>query len=74
VVIVSRAGMRYPRLELDICGFTAQHPLPVVQVPLLPPDQDIALDLGPVFARAYDTGPYRKILDYARPPDPDAVS
>jgi hypothetical protein len=43
-------------------------------MPLLPPDQDIALDLGPVFARAYDTGPYRKILDYARPPDPDAAS
>ena len=38
--------------------------LPTVSVPLLPNDPDVPLDLQSVFDRSYDTGPYRRRLDY----------
>ncbi len=31
---------------------------------------DVALDLGAVFGRSHETGPYHKIVRYDRPPDP----
>ena len=45
--------------------------LPVIAVPLREPDPDVALDLGHVFRRAYETGPYRKVIRYGLPPDPE---
>jgi hypothetical protein len=69
VVVVSRSSRRHPRLDLEVYGFTLAQPFPTIQVPLAPPDADVALDLGQVFQRAYDTGPYRKIIDYGVPPD-----
>ena len=39
-------------------------PLPEIAVPLLPGDGDVALDLAAVFARSYDTGPYRRRVRY----------
>ncbi len=70
LVTVSRAGRRSPALDLDLYGFTVRDPLPVISVPLLDPDPDVTLDLGVVFRRAYETGPYRKIIDYRAQPSP----
>ncbi len=39
-------------------------PLPVVNVPLLPGDGVVPVDLQAVFARSYDTGPYAREIDY----------
>ena len=38
--------------------------LPVIAVPLLPGDPDVALDLQAVFDRAYDEGPYDRAVRY----------
>lgn len=39
-------------------------PLPIVDVPLLPGDGVVPVDLQAVFARSYDTGPYAREIDY----------
>jgi hypothetical protein len=43
--------------------------LPAINVPLLPGDPDVTLDLQAVFDQAYDAGPYNREVDY----DEDAV-
>jgi Protein of unknown function (DUF4058) len=40
-------------------------PLPAVDVPLLPGDGGVPLNLQAVFNRCYDTGPYARDIDYA---------
>jgi hypothetical protein len=70
LVVLSRSNRRAPHLDLELFGFRLRDPLPVVSIPLREPDPDILLDLGPVFRRAYETGPYRKILSYDGPADP----
>ena len=42
--------------------------LPVLAIPLLPPDPDVLLDLQAAFDRAYDGGPYRKGIYYGEDP------
>jgi hypothetical protein len=70
VVVVSRSEKRKPYLDLELYGFTVRSPLPTIAIPLRAPDPDVELDLGRVFLRAYETGPYRKILQYDLPADP----
>ncbi len=69
VIVVSRSSKRSP-LDLEIYGFKVRDLFPVVGVPLCSPDPDVALDLGKVFRRAYETGPYRKLIRYDLAPDP----
>jgi hypothetical protein len=59
--IVSR-GDRRPKA--DVFAWTLRDRLPALPIPLRPPDPDIILDLGQVFALAYDRGRYGRILDY----------
>lgn len=45
--------------------------LPEIAIPLLPEDPAITVDLQAVFNRSYDTGPFRREVDYAHEtPDP----
>jgi hypothetical protein len=45
--------------------------LPEIDIPLLPGDGAVAIDLQQVFGRCYETGPYRRRLDYrALTPEP----
>jgi hypothetical protein len=67
IALVSRSRKRSP-LDLEIYGFSVRDPLPAVQVPLAEPDPDVVLDLGAAFRRAYESGPYRKIVRYDLPP------
>jgi hypothetical protein len=39
-------------------------PLPTIEVPLLPGDGDVQLDLQQIFTRAYDAGPHRRRIAY----------
>lgn len=70
VVVVSHAGERAPTPQSRVYGFTVRDPLPRVELPLLAGDPPVALDLPLAFARAYDSGPYAKVVDYAGEPDP----
>jgi hypothetical protein len=69
-VVVSHASQRRPRLRLDVYGFTVRQRLPKIKVPLREPDPPVVLDLGHVFRRAYETGPYPKVIRYSEPPRP----
>jgi hypothetical protein len=62
---VSRADRRP---DCDVFPWMLPEPLPVIPIPLRPPDQDIALDLAALFKVAYDRGDYRHEIDYAVPP------
>ena len=44
--------------------------LPVIPVPLLPPEQDLSLDLQPLLDDIYALGRYDELLDYTRPLQP----
>jgi hypothetical protein len=48
--------------------------LPVLPVPLLEPDPDVALDLGTVVAAVYERGAYARLIDYHLPPPLPALS
>ena len=42
--------------------------LPTIEVPLLPGDPSVPLDLQSVFNRCYDAGPYAREIDYGHDP------
>jgi hypothetical protein len=63
--LVSRAERRP---NCDVYDWTIRDPLPMIPIPLLPPDADVPLDLGALFRMAYDRGRYVELLDYSVPP------
>lgn len=48
--------------------------LPEIDIPLLPGDGAVRLDLQAVFNRTYDAGPYRFEIDYSQDPPGPALS
>ena len=58
---------RFDNLE-DFFVYPIQlaEPLPEIAIPLLPGDGDVRLDLQAGMNRAYDAGPYRREIDYAK--------
>ncbi|MEX2138013.1 MAG: DUF4058 family protein [Pirellulales bacterium] len=67
-LVISRADRR-PKCE--VYAWTRNDRLPVVPVPLKPPDPDIFVDLAQVFATAYERGKYGKSIDYSLPQQPE---
>lgn len=65
-IFLSRAEKR-PITE--IWPISLRDPLPVVPIPLLPGDADVALDVQHVFTATYDLLGYDLAVDYARPPE-----
>ncbi len=47
-----------------VYAWKLESPLPEIAIPLLPGDGGVPLDLQTVFARCYDTGPYRRRVRY----------
>jgi len=43
-----------------------EEPLPAIDIPLLPSDPAVTVDLQTVFNRCYETGPYSREIDYVR--------
>jgi hypothetical protein len=41
-------------------------PLPVIAIPLRPPDPDAPLDLQEIFNRCYDNDDYASMIDYSK--------
>ncbi len=66
-VVLSRADAR---LNAEIWPIALSDPLPVVPVPLLPPDPDVPLDLNAAIQSIYDRAGYDLDLDYSVPPWP----
>jgi hypothetical protein len=65
-IFLSRAEKR-PLTE--IWPISLKEPLPVVPIPLLPGDEDVALDVQQVFTTTYDLLGYNLALDYTQPPE-----
>jgi hypothetical protein len=65
-IFLSRAEKR-PITEIWPVSLKA--PLPVLPIPLLPGDADVALDVQQVFTTTYDLLGYDLALDYTQPPE-----
>lgn len=60
--------------EFDIYPIQLTEALPTISIPLLPHDGVVEADLQSVFLRSYETGPYRREVDYSKVPPPPALS
>jgi len=49
-------------------------PLPVVPLPLLPPDEDVPLDLQGALDASFELVGYEQLMDYESPPPPPAFN
>jgi hypothetical protein len=70
-VVLSRA---YRRPVVEVWPIQLSDSLPVLPVPLLEPDPDVALDLGAQVAAVYERGAYSQQIDYRRPPPSPPIS
>jgi hypothetical protein len=70
-VVLSRADRR-PTVE--VWPIQLADKLPVLPVPLLEPDPDVALDLGAAVAAVYERGAYGQQIDYRQPPPSSPLS
>lgn len=66
-VFLTRASRPY---RVETWAIRLQDSLPVIPVPLHPPDDDVALDLGAALRAIYARGRYGLSIDYSQPPDP----
>lgn len=69
IVLVNRAFRGDIRAS-EIWPVALNEPLPMCPVPLLPPDPDVALDLGEVFTNVYRRAAYDRRIDYTSPVPP----
>lgn len=63
--LISRCGRRP---DCEVYAWTIRQPLPTLPIPLRAPDPDIPIDLGAVFATAYERARYARSLAYGAPP------
>jgi hypothetical protein len=54
--------------EFLVYPILLQQRLPVITIPLLPGDPEVLLDLQAASGRAYDAGPYGKMIQYGKDP------
>lgn len=66
-IVLSRADAR---LDAEIWPIALADPLPVVPIPLLPPDADVALDLQAAIDAIYERAGYDLDVDYSVAPWP----
>jgi hypothetical protein len=66
VAVVSATKREWMRLW----PIRLKDPLPVIGVPLKPPDADAPIDLGAVLADVYAAGHYEQSVNYRKPPVP----
>jgi hypothetical protein len=71
ILLVNRATADETRLS-DIWPVGIDQPLPVLPIPLLPPDPDVPLDLKAALTTVYANSSYSWRIDYDQPvPPPD---
>jgi hypothetical protein len=59
-------GNRYP--NADVYAWTIRDRLPTIRIPLKAPDEDLSIDLAPVFETAYARGRYSRRSRYGSVP------
>lgn len=59
---------------VEVWPIALQDQLPVLPVPLRPPDADVALDLGLALTAVYDEAAYDLSIDYEQAPPPPTLS
>jgi hypothetical protein len=62
--LVARAERRP---DCDVFAWTIRDALPTIPIPLLPPDRDVHVALGPPFAAVYERARYARSIDYSAP-------
>lgn len=70
-VVLSRVSKRP---YVAVWPIQLQDKLPVLPVPLVDPDPDVALDLNAMVAVVYERGGYSVLIDYQNPPPPPPLS
>jgi len=71
LILVNRAlGRKQMVTDYELYPVNVTEPLPCIPVPLGYGDPDVPLDLQYVLNRVYDSGPYRRMIDYTQPPEP----
>lgn len=58
------------RRQVELWATSLREPLPIIPVPLRPPDPDVPLDLQTAFSAVYDRARYDLSINYIVPPDP----
>jgi hypothetical protein len=67
---VTRAGARH----MEAWPLALADRLPVLPIPLQPPDGDAALDIQAALQAVYDEAGYDLSIDYGQPPPPPALA
>lgn len=71
LILINRAaGRRGMVTDYELYPITLREPLPCIPVPLRAGERDVPLDVQVMVNRAYDGGPYRRMIDYTQPSDP----
>ncbi len=65
---------RAKEFKTDIWEIDLKHPLPVVPVPLLEPDEDVYVDLQQAVAEVFSEAAYHLMIDYSQPAPPPVFS
>ncbi|MEZ4726072.1 MAG: DUF4058 family protein [Caldilineaceae bacterium] len=68
--IVNRSDEINPGVWSDIWPVTLDQPLPLLPIPLEPPDPDVLLDLNAVVRTVYERAAYTRRIDYRDPAPP----
>ncbi len=71
LVLLNRSRLRRDDwMDYTLYPVRLPEPLPCIPVPLAGADPDVLLDLQVAMNRVYREGPYRRAIDYTRPPNP----
>jgi hypothetical protein len=70
ILLVNRGYEINPDVWSDISPVTLDQPLPLLPIPLEPPDPDVLLDLNAVVRTVYERAAYARRSDYRDPVPP----
>lgn len=73
ILLVNRGVAVNPGDWPDIWPVTLDHPLPLLPIPLDPPDADVLLDMNAVLRTVYERAAYARRIDYRPPVPPPAL-
>jgi hypothetical protein len=69
-ILVNRGDEINPGVWSDIWPVTLDKPLPLLPIPLEPPDPDVLLDMNAVVRTIYEHAAYERRINYRQPVPP----
>lgn len=73
LLLVNRGTAVNPGVWSDIWPVTLDKPLPLLPIPLDPPDADVFLDMNATLRTVYERAAYARRIDYRQPVPPPAL-